>query len=342
MSSRNHPRIAVLGAGFCGLAVAWHLLHSEKLTPRVTLFDAHGIGGGASGIAAGLLHPFVGAHSKLNIQGREGMAATKKLLDAAAQTIGQEIIISRGILRLVLHEQQQKNFSLCAQQHAPDVEYLTPEKVQALVPGAPPAAGIFMREGVSINSQLYLQGLWEACRLKGAAYCHQKIGSLKELKNEYDLIVVCLGAYATALPELAHLPLTPIKGQIFELAWPQKLASLPFTLNSQAYICMNSDKKSCVAGSTFERAFETDAPDPAKAQEMLFPKIKELYPALASAEILSCRAALRASAPKHMPLVTAAGKDVWVLSGMGSKGLLYHALYAEAVVNSILDSTKRF
>lgn len=49
--------IAIIGAGFSGLALAYFLLQSSA---HVTLFDAVGIGGGASGIATGLLHPYPG------------------------------------------------------------------------------------------------------------------------------------------------------------------------------------------------------------------------------------------------------------------------------------------
>ncbi|KAF3779659.1 hypothetical protein EJ110_NYTH40903 [Nymphaea thermarum] len=53
-------RYAVLGAGFAGLSVAWHLL---KLSARdtglhVDIYDEVGIGGGASGVAGGLVHPY--------------------------------------------------------------------------------------------------------------------------------------------------------------------------------------------------------------------------------------------------------------------------------------------
>uniref|UniRef100_A0A7C9A090 FAD dependent oxidoreductase domain-containing protein n=1 Tax=Opuntia streptacantha TaxID=393608 RepID=A0A7C9A090_OPUST len=57
---RNSLRCAVLGAGFAGLSVAWHLLrHSPKeLKLDVDIFDEVGIGGGASGVAGGLIHPY--------------------------------------------------------------------------------------------------------------------------------------------------------------------------------------------------------------------------------------------------------------------------------------------
>lgn len=53
-------RCAVLGAGFAGLSVAWHLLQlsPQELHLSVDLYDEIGIGGGASGVAGGLLHPY--------------------------------------------------------------------------------------------------------------------------------------------------------------------------------------------------------------------------------------------------------------------------------------------
>jgi hypothetical protein len=82
-------RYAVLGAGFAGLSVTWHLLKVQcstllYLSPlvsccsifwvkrvclqvqkspkekemRIDIYDEVGIGGGASGISGGLLHPY--------------------------------------------------------------------------------------------------------------------------------------------------------------------------------------------------------------------------------------------------------------------------------------------
>ena len=62
--------IAIIGAGLAGLAVAYHILNKNQ-NCTVTLFDQKGIAAGASGIAAGLLHPFVGARSKRNFEADE-------------------------------------------------------------------------------------------------------------------------------------------------------------------------------------------------------------------------------------------------------------------------------
>ncbi len=48
-----------MGGGFAGVAAAWHLLALTSPRPvDVHLFDGAGLAGGASGAAAGLLHPF--------------------------------------------------------------------------------------------------------------------------------------------------------------------------------------------------------------------------------------------------------------------------------------------
>lgn len=58
--SQSRLRYAVLGAGFAGLSVAYHLLKQSPKDSnlRIDIFDEVGIGGGASGVSGGLLHPY--------------------------------------------------------------------------------------------------------------------------------------------------------------------------------------------------------------------------------------------------------------------------------------------
>lgn len=48
----------MVGGGFAGVAAAWHLLALSKGPVAVDLFDVASLAGGASGAAAGLLHPY--------------------------------------------------------------------------------------------------------------------------------------------------------------------------------------------------------------------------------------------------------------------------------------------
>jgi hypothetical protein len=93
----NARRIAIVGAGFAGVATAYHVFrqvadaHAEATADgndrmvapvRVTLIDEKRVAGGASGVAAGLLHPYT-PRGKIIWRGTEGVAATLELVEAA-------------------------------------------------------------------------------------------------------------------------------------------------------------------------------------------------------------------------------------------------------------------
>ena len=94
-SSHQEPfKIAIIGAGFAGVAAAWHVMNvisedgdadSRVINSRpvqLHLYDEKGIAGGASGVAAGLLHPYT-PRGKIIWRGTEGVAATIRLVNAA-------------------------------------------------------------------------------------------------------------------------------------------------------------------------------------------------------------------------------------------------------------------
>lgn len=326
-------RAAIVGGGFCGVALAWHLL--QKFGPKqidITLFDHQGIAGGASGIAAGLLHPFSGAHAKLNRLGREGVKASQELLQVASDALAQPVFTTPGILRLALSEQQKQDFTLCAKHYPEEVQWLSEYECQSLFPPLVAAPGIWIKRGMIVNSPLYLKGLWTACERLGATIKKQWIEDLGQLKD-FDARIIANGANARLFPELASYKLTTVKGQILELAWPAHLPLLTFALNSQAYILMTSPS-TCIVGATFEKDPLTDQPDWEIAQKDILPKAAAILPDLLDAPILKCQAGFRSVTPNHLPLITEVRPRTWVITGMGSKGLLYHALMAKSLVDA--------
>lgn len=332
-------KIAILGAGYTGLACAWHILHSpiRPRTLQVALFDEKGIGGGASGIAAGLLHSFIGLHAKINWRGLEAMAAARHLIGQSELALGRSVASATGLLRVAMTEEQEKNYRKTAIGRD-DVKWWEPGQCVERVPEiASHRGGIFITHGQTVYSGDYLQGLWKSCQLQGAEHIQASIQSLKELKN-YDRIVVAAGAGTLAIKELADFPITLVKGQLLDLEWPDGVLPLPFAVNSQAYVVMNPDNKSCVAGATYEREFETPGPDMVVAMQEILPKLAFL-PHLQSARVLRCRAAFRVSTKNHLPMTKQVDSRTWVLTGMGSKGLLYHALLGAEVGEAVLYRT---
>jgi glycine/D-amino acid oxidase-like deaminating enzyme len=331
-------KIAIIGAGFCGLAVAWHLLElysSTGMTLSITLFDSKGIGQGASGTSAGLLHPYSGAHAKLNWRGKEGVSATKQLIRVAEQALGKSVAIESGILRLALKAVQEEDFRQCATLHPLDTKWIDAQKVQQIAPGCAHAPALWIPRGITVYSALYLQGLWEALVKRGVQLVKQKIHSLRDL-SPFDQTVIATGAETTQIDELSKLPLSLIKGQVLELTWPTQLPPLPCPLNSQAYLVMTQGNRSCLVGSTYEKGYQIAEVDQKTAEKEILPKALALFPPLRESRVLSCSAGMRTAGPQHRPLIKQLSSSQWLLTGMGSKGLLYHALFAKELAQQIL------
>lgn len=322
-------KIAVLGAGFCGLAVCWHLLQQKNV--QITLFDPCGIGGGASGMAAGLLHPFAGLHAKLNWQGRDGLNATKMLLAKAEEALDKKVADYSGILRPAITQEQIQDYQLCASKHK-DVQWLEASECQKRIPGLPPYPGLFIPSGITVDCKAYMAGLWRICRRSGVTLERTAITEQSKLQG-YDYIIACLGSATPSFKELQHLQLSIVKGQIVELAWPENLPLLAHTLNSQVYLAMG--KQSCYLGSTFERGFKSDMPFPTDAYALMKAKAEELFPPLNNPTIIDGKAGFRASTPNQLPYLLKVNEKLFCITGMASKGLLWHALMAEKLMEQL-------
>ncbi len=328
-------KAAVLGAGFSGLASAWFLLQNPEI--EVTLFDPVPIGKGTSGIAAGLMHPYAGSGSTLAYQGWEGWNATCNLLAVAAESLGEPVANFCSLLKPALTQEQQEQFFLATQENSA-LEWWDSARCAAALPEAAPFPALFEPTAAVVDCARYLQGMWEACRRKGAQLIPVAIKGLDSL-TDYEYVIVALGAFSKELAVLNHPRITPVKGQVLEVEWPRTNSPLPFPLISEAYLVMNEATASCLIGGTYERRFTSEEPDPKSAWEWLGPKATAIFPSLKDAKIIGCKAGVRATTPNRRPFIGQIAPRCWSITGMGSKGLLYHALYARQLV-ALLESKK--
>jgi len=315
-------KIKIIGAGFSGLALCRHLQARLK-NARIEIHDHNFLSGGASSIAAGLLHPYVGQGAKLNWKGKEGMESSTRLL----QSVSEDCFRQTGILRLVMKKVQEEEFALSARQH-PDVEWKEVAECSTWFPGLPDTPGILIRSGIQVDCREYLSALIRACKRNGAEFVEESCENPLEVQG--DLVLLAMGG------ETPGVKLNLMKGQILRLEWPSPLPPLPCPLIGSCYLVMDKDKRSCWAGSTYERSFEHPGPDLPRAKSELFPKLKETFPPLAEAKILDCQAGVRAFTPDKRPAFRQLDEKTWALTGMGSKGLLYHSLLAEELVEHLI------
>ena len=75
-------KIAIIGAGFAGLASAKFLIDAGA---SVTIFDAKGVGGGASSVCCGLMHPYPGLESRRSLHAEEALRCSKELIRLAEE-----------------------------------------------------------------------------------------------------------------------------------------------------------------------------------------------------------------------------------------------------------------
>ena len=298
------PKIAILGAGLAGLAVGYKLSQQAE----ITLFDPNGIGGGASGIAAGLLHPFVGQTGKLSTFGREGMKATLSLLEE----IGEPFL--KGLIRLPFRKQMEEGFLL-----HPEFIPLTPEETKKKFPAIGAKNSFWSEEGYVVNTPSYLQSLFKGIKDAGGSLIPERINDFSALKA-FDKILLAMG-HETPLVDI-H----PIKGRIIEVEWPASLPRLPCPVSGEGYIIPKEN--SCLIGATYERGPET-----VDREKELLLKGENMVEGLSKAPILKILHGTRASTKDRLPLVKQLEERLFVFTGLGSRGLLYHALFADKVLS---------
>jgi glycine/D-amino acid oxidase-like deaminating enzyme len=330
--------VIVAGAGLAGASVALAL--SE--TRRVVLLDAAAPGAGASGAAAGLANPFTGRKARAGWRWAEAIDALDRLLDAADAS---PLLHRAGIVRPAHSERQAEAFAQRAAEHPGDLEWWTGAATRERWPHvAAPHGALFVRRGghldvgrlveaavdtaqargVSVQTRCALTG-WRCAR--GGVVAETERGEVRARH-----LVLALGDGARQLTALAALPLVRVKGQTVTVARPNALPAGHPAVAGRGYVVPGP--ASVVVGATFEHDFASAAPDPA-LDAGLVEAAARLVPALEGARVLDRRAGVRLGvpasvSPRRLPYAgpLPGHPGVWVLTGLGSKGLLAAPLLA--------------
>lgn len=319
-------KIAVVGGGFAGLGLSYHLLkHGEN----VTLFDGKGIGGGASGIASGLLHPYPGESARLSWRGKEGIDETKRLLSL----VGEDVYKESGILKIAVTPKQEKAFRKLASRYE-DIEWWDADRCHDFIKGSHYLPGIFIKSGITVHAPLYLKGLWEVCESLGGQFEKRNV-SLADLEA-FDVVVLATGAGIRGFAAGEKLDLKFNKGQILVCQKPRYFEN-ESSLIGKGYLALSKDEERCYLGSTYERDFATEKPCMGTATDLIFKQIGQFIPSYGSFKVEECLSQMRVvNAAGYHPIVKKLGEKLYVMTAMGSRGLLYHALLGKELAEEIV------
>jgi len=330
------PRVAVIGAGVAGAAMA-HALRQGGA--EVQVFDAGGPGHGASGNPAALVTPRLDA----------GLGPVAGLFAQALRRARQlyeaipGAVLDRGVLQLARQPRDGDRFARIAASDLfePSALAVVDDQAAGLWTGATPGSpGLAQHAALVVRPAAILSAWLGQVRLDAVSAMAPQgdgwavLGSEGEELWSGDAVAVCAGAGAAGL--LPDAPLQAIRGQI----------SIAPGLTARAtawggYAAPSPD--GLVFGATHDRDDEGCEVRPADHERNLETLAQALphLAAQAGGVALSGRASVRAATPDRLPLAGPApggGKGLFVLSGLGSRGFCLAPLLAEHVAAQMLGA----
>lgn len=378
-------RIAIVGGGLAGLAVAYHLLYStarwarkrsfDHTSIQISILDPHppGIAGG-SAAAAGLLHDFRPRPKTKAWQGTKALNAALHLLDV----VDQPVHVTTGLLRLSRGSRDDEDFSISAGRFPKEVELLTQEDLRDRFPFVSTSSdALLIREAHVVDTPNYLRALWRTCQATGrVSWHHHAVTDVSTLLTNpipnpsasspisFDTVVLCAGAAVASLSGLSRIPITPSFGTNLLLQGPHTPPNVPLIANT--YLIpdafsppqVNAPAR-LIAGSTREFLdAPPSAPSPALQTDIdatvstrLRDGLHTLHPDLLDNwQVVGALSGTRALPARtkngSLPVVCRVdgapdGKSCWLFTGLGARGLLYHAYLGRTLAHAIVSGLDR-
>lgn len=340
----------ILGTGVSGLHFALNL-HRKGI--RACVIDPHGVASGASGTPLALANPATGRWGNKVWQAEECFRALRGNLEWAQAHTEATLYKQTGILRPALKPKIARRMKEnVAENDWPEnhTTWVDESFINNLNPGLNCVdGGMWLPGGLTINTPDYLKALAGRLQAEGtdiiqAGYSVHKENDRWECTLETNgqvirspYIVYAIGAATVTHPMWEFLGLHPVKGQNLELTEPT-LKSMDYSVSALGYIA-TLEAHRYVLGSTYEHDFEHTEADE-EGRDYLLTRMRKVYPELIDRGVVSGQwAGVRVSTPNRKPV---AGfhpvyEGAAILSGMGSKGLLYSSYTSAALARHIFE-----
>ncbi|MFF1786618.1 glycine oxidase ThiO [Kitasatospora sp. NPDC058243] len=330
MPEETYADVLVIGGGIIGLAVAWRA--AQRGLRNIVVVDPSP-GGGAAGVAAGMLAPVTELQYGEEPLLRLGMASNQRYGDFAAELTeasgGLDTGYRRcGTIAVALDSddrEELRELHAFHQRLGLDSAWLTGREARRLEPMLAPGVrgGLHVADDHQVDPRRLLTALVAACELAGVVvHRAEAVGLLVEggravgarlgtgETRRADQVVLAAGPHSHRLPGLPEgvLPaVRPVKGQILRLRIPE--AYRPFlSRNVRAvvrgqhlYLVPRENGELVIGATTEEQGYDTTVT--AGGVYELLRDAHELVPGITELPLLETSAGLRPGSPDNAPLL---------------------------------------
>jgi glycine oxidase len=319
----NSPEVAIVGAGVIGCACAHELAAAGA---RVSVFDARGLGGGASQASAGVLAPYIEGHESgvLRELGRRSLDLYDAFVERTVSASAMSIQYARnGTLEIALEEDDADKFRATADRlttHGVDARWMDSAELLELEPLAATGAkgGLLIPRHGFVGVPDLTDALAAAAMQHGARFALEtRIISIAPAPNDrvvvetengpstFDRAVLAAGSWAGQVRLIGIDPIAvrPVRGQLLHLAWPTAQPLRHVIWGTDCYIVPWLNGRVLV-GATVEDAGFDERATAAGVRDLLEAGCS-LVPHLWQASFIEVRVGLRPASADGLPIVGA-------------------------------------
>ena len=356
----SNKHVIVIGGGVIGCSIAYHLAGAGV---RVTLAERGKLGGGASGVAAGMVAVLseglsAGEPLKLALESRSLLL---ELLPQLQKESGIDVeYLCPGILHLALTQEDEEGLKARLEWQEPlemGVRWLTSQEALHMEPalGEGVRGALFSPKEGHVNSRRLVRAFAQGAARRGATLLQdtEVMGLLYQQRRvigvrlasgdlEADWVVTASGAWAGQYGDWlgVDLPVRPERGQILAT----RILPAPISVgvwHGITYLVPKADG-SVVIGTTREEVGFRDKPTIQGITRILSSAI-ELVPAMAGAELHKVWAGLRPTSPDGVPILGPVDGWEGVLMAVGHyrSGILLSAATGKLITDYITKGEEK-
>lgn len=320
-------KVWIRGAGIAGLTAAWHL---QQAGFDVVVTDTAGVGSGASGAWWALLNPATGIKATPATGFEAGVLAFEAMAESLA--VADAPWIRKGIVRPALDAVLEKGFKASAVNPAWPAGWVD---WSVDVHGFAGNGALTVHRGYAIDTRLWMTTIAHALVARGGVVREFVPSSHAE---PADVVLLATGAAVLSDPDWSHLNIHPIKGQLREVRVTGIRGRYP-ALSSRGY-AVQIDHGHWILGSTYEHEFSDAEPDPA-FDAYILDRFKAMFPQPLTLEIVGRWSGVRVGSANRAPILAEHPSKTrhWVITALGSKGLLYSQVLAQKLVRELDSQT---